>query len=74
MSKNNLVYNVRQVNTKRELIETSAEEFGERTAFVIKKDGELVDITFRRVLTELKALSTYFNSLGLEGKKIAVIG
>lgn len=74
MSKNNLVYNVRQVNTIRELIETSAEEFGERTAFVIKKDGELVDITFRRVLTELKALSTYFNSLGLEGKKIAVIG
>lgn len=74
MNKNNYVYNIRHINTIRELIETSAEEFGEKTAFVVKKDGELVDITYRRVMTEVKALSTYFNSLGLEGKKIAITG
>ena len=74
MKKNNLVYDIRQISTIRELIETSADEFGARPAFVLKKDGEIYEHNYRAVISEVRALSTYFNSKGLEGKRIAVIG
>ena len=74
MKKNNLVYDIRQISTIRELIETSADEFGARPAFVLKKDGEIYEHNYRAEISEVRALSTYFNSKGLEGKRIAVIG
>ncbi len=74
MKKSNLVYDVRHISTIRELIESSAEEFGENTAFVLKKDGKIIELNYNRVLADVKSLATYFNSLGYEGKRIAVIG
>lgn len=74
MKSNNLVYDVRPVSTIRELIETSAAEFGDRTAFVVKRNSENVEITYKEVLENVKALATFFNAEGLKGCKIAVIG
>ena len=74
MKSNNLVYDVRPVSTIRELIETSAAEFGDRTAFVVKRNSENIEITYKEVLENVKALSTFFNAEGLKGCKIAVIG
>ncbi len=74
MKSNNLVYDVRPVSTIRELIETSAAKFGDRTAFVVKRNSENVEITYKEVLENVKALATFFNSEGLKGCKIAVIG
>ena len=74
MKSNNLVYDVRPVSTIRELIETSAAEFGDRTAFVVKRNSENVEINYKEVLENVKALSTFFNAEGLKGCKIAVIG
>ena len=69
------VYNVRNVCTVRELIETSAEEFGTKTAFVIKnKDGSLTHKPYSLVLDEVKYLATYLCSKGLELKHIAIVG
>lgn len=69
------VYDVRTVNTLRELIETSAEEYGTNTAFILKdKTGNLTEITYSRFLAEIKAFSTFLCSKGLENKKIALIG
>jgi len=66
---------VRNVCSIRELIETSAEEFSSNPAFLVKdKNGEIVHITYARFMEEIKALSTYLCSKGLENKKIAVIG
>jgi len=68
-------YDVRNVCSIRELIETSAEEFSSNPAFLVKdKNGEIVHITYARFMEEIKALSTYLCSKGLENKKIAVIG
>lgn len=68
-------YDVRNVCSIRELIETSAEEFSSNPAFLVKdKNGEIVHITYARFMDEIKALSTYLCSKGLENKKIAVIG
>jgi len=74
MKKNNLVYDIRQISTIRELIETSADEFGSRPAFALKKDGEIYEHSYKAVISEVRALSTFFNSKGLQGKRIAVIG
>lgn len=74
MKSNNLVYDVRPVSTIRELIETSAAEFGDRTAFVVKRNSENIEITYKEVLENVKALATFFNAEGLKGCKIAVIG
>ena len=68
-------YNVRNVCSIREIIETSADEFAANTAFVLKdKNGELYNVSYARFFEEIKALSTYLCSKGLEYKKIAVIG
>lgn len=74
MTKENLVYDVRPISTLRELIETSADEFAYRTAFVLKKDGKTHNITYAALMNEVRTLATFFNAHGFEGKKIAVIG
>lgn len=72
---NKFAYNVRNVCSIRELIETSVDEFSSNPAFLVKdNDGNIVPITYSAFFTEIKALSTYLCSKGLEGKKIAVIG
>ena len=72
---NKFAYNVRNVCSVRELIETSADEFSANPAFMLKNDeGEIYSVTYSEFMREIKALSTYLCSKGLEYKKVAVIG
>ncbi len=72
---NNFVYDVKNVCTIRELIETSAEEYGQKVAFVIKnKDSSLTEKTYNQLVDEVKYFASYLCSLGLEGKHIAIVG
>lgn len=69
------VYDVRNVNSLRELIETSTEEYSTNTAFILKdKNGNFNEITYSRFFAEIKAFSVFLCDLGLENKKIALIG
>ncbi len=74
MEKESLVYDVRPVSTIRELIETSADEFKNRTAFVLKKDGNLFEKRYHEVMNDTKNFASYLNAHGLEHKRVAVIG
>ncbi len=74
MKNEDLVYDVRPISTIRELVETSADEFAYRTAFLVKKDGKIQNITYAGLMNEVKALATYLNAHGYKNKKIAVIG
>ena len=74
MEKNTLVYDVRPISTIRELIETSADEFKNRTAFVLKDNDKLYEKRYHDVLEDVKNLSTFLNARGFEGKRVAVIG
>ena len=74
MEKETLVYDVRPISTIRELIETSADEFKNRTAFVLKKDDKLYEKRYHEVMTEVKNFAAYLNAHGFEGKRVAVIG
>lgn len=88
--KTDMVYAVREVLTFRELLESSCEAWGERTAFLwrnaqISADGnssdsqgipgeEICQKTYAEVLADVKDFSAYLNMLGFEGKTIAVVG
>lgn len=75
MKKDNFeAYPVREVSSIRELAESSAALFPDNTAFLRKNGEEIEQITYSRSHEEMKALATWLNSQGLEGKKIAVIG
>lgn len=68
------VYNVREVLTIRELLESSCELYGEKIAFLFREAGVGIEVTYEKLLKDVKELATYLNSIGLSGKKIAVSG
>lgn len=74
MNKFNYVYDVKEVLTLRALLERSAELYADRPAFAVLCAGEVEEISYADFYADVAALATYLNSLGLEGKKVALIG
>lgn len=72
------IYDTKEFNTIKEMLENSGEEFGERTAFVIKhKDGKNIsyeNISYERFLRDINSLGTEMLNMGYKDKKIAIIG
>lgn len=70
------LHQVRELNTLKELVEQGFELFGDKPAFLAKekKGGEYYEISFREFRNDVAALATQLLSMGLGGKKIAVIG
>lgn len=72
-----LIYDVKQFNTIKEMLENSGNEFADRTAFVIKhKEGKNVEyenITYERFTREVNSLGTALIDMGFKDKKIAII-
>ena len=71
---NELVYNVPVVRDLREMMTRSAKEYADNVAFLFKRGERVIEVSYDRALREMICLATYLNSLGLKGKKIAVIG
>ena len=69
-------YEVRDIRTIRELLESSAQLFSEKPAYKVKaeKGGEYIDITFKEFKEDVWALGTYLIEKGLKGKRIGIIG
>lgn len=68
-------YDVRSITDFKDLLTQSAALFPLRPAFKIKDaEGNIVDVTYRRLLNTVNYLGTALCSLGLKGEKIAVIG
>lgn len=69
-----LIYDVKEFRSIKEIFENSAEEFGERDAFVIKhKDGKKVsyeNITYEKLLREINSLGTALIDAGYKIKKL----
>ena len=66
----------RPITDIKHMIETSAELYGDNTAFMQKdrNDSPYRKITYREMLEDVKGLGTSLISKGLKGKRIAVIG
>ena len=70
------LYEVRDVENLRELIDGSVERFSQRPAFMVKDKtkGKFVSISYKKMQEDIRSLGTSLINLGLRGRKIAVIG
>ena len=68
-------YDIRQISDLKDMLNQSAELFGGRTAFLIKKkaEGEYTPISYVQFKKDVDCLGTALINLDLKGKKIAVI-
>lgn len=74
-SKNKL-YNGETLADFRELIERYEKRYGDKTAFIFKqtpKSTNHITISYRQFAQDIKAFATSLLSLGLQGKKVALI-
>ena len=71
---NNFVYNVPEISSIRDLCDGSCERFPKNTAFAFRDGDGVREVTYEEVYDDVKAFASYLHSLGLEGKKIAVMG
>lgn len=76
---NSEVYEIDEINNFRELIDRAVGKYPNNIAYKFKKnigkpDQYLVEKTYAEIKDEIKQFSTALLNLGLENKKIAVIG
>lgn len=64
-----------EFNNIREIIENSVEKYGDKSAFIIKKKNkEKVEISYKDFYYDINALATSLYNIGLQGKRVAIIG
>ena len=77
MKSKNMLYEAKEFNNLREILQNSAKEYPNNFAFIIKnKEGKETtyrNITYTKFLEDINALGTSLIGLGLKGKRIAVI-
>ena len=68
------VYNIRDISSIRDMVETSCELFADNPAF-LSRDGETVNtVTYAEAGEDIRALATELTARGCRGKKVAVMG
>lgn len=67
---------VRPISDIKDMWDSSAEQYADRTAFMVKDKpgGPYRNVTYREAHADSDALGTALMSLGLTGKRVAVIG
>ncbi len=70
------LYEFREVRDLKQMLYSSAQMFSEKTGYLVKEriGGPYLPITFQQFREDVDGLGTALLELGLEGKKIAVIG
>jgi len=73
--KNIPLYEVRQISTLKDMLESSARIFADEAAFLVKTEegGPYKPITYKQYYDEVNALGTALINLGLSGKRVAII-
>jgi long-chain acyl-CoA synthetase len=74
--KNGPLYEVRNITNLKDMIEQSAKLYAAKPAFLVKEKGnpDYIPVSFSKYKEDIDALGTVLISLGLKGKKIALIG
>lgn len=74
--KNIPLYEVREIRDLKDMINSSIKLFKDKPAFWVKEKGspEYKPVTYGQVKIEMDALGTALFDLGLNGKRIAIIG
>jgi len=76
---NSEIYKADEIKNFKELINRSAEKYGNNIAYKFKrnlgkKNETIVEKTYKEIKEEIEALGTALLNMGLENKKIALIG
>ena len=69
-------YNAKRFKDLREMVENSANEYANHTAFMIKnkdKNDQIENITYKEFKAHIEALGTKLTNMGLKGKRVAII-
>lgn len=79
MKNEEIIYkSAKKLNSFRELLEDSAKKYGEKNAFIIKekieKNPKYKYISYNKLKEDVDSFGQGLISLGLKGKKIAIIG
>ena len=79
MKFNNELYEAHEVSNFKELINATTEKYGDNVAYKFKKnlgkeDEYVVEKTYKEIKKEIENFSTALLNLGLENKKVAIIG
>jgi long-chain acyl-CoA synthetase len=69
------LYEVRPIRDLKEMITSSVELFGEKAAFLLKREGnpDYIPVSYRQYKQDIDALGTALVDLGLKDKRIAII-
>lgn len=75
MAKYENLYEVRPIRDLKDMITSSVELFGEKAAFLVKREDnpDYIPISYRQFKQDIDALGTVLISLGLKDKRIAII-
>lgn len=58
----------------KEMVANAESKFGDKNAFRFERNGEEIAITFSQFANDIRALGTYFYSIGIKDSKIALMG
>ena len=74
--KNSKLYEVRPIKDLKDMLNSSAEIYGDKAAFLSKPKGksQYFPISYKQYKSDVDAMGTAFIDLGLKNKKIALIG
>lgn len=69
-------HSARNITSLKDMLSQSVELFKDRTAFLVKTErgGQYHHIKYTQVKSDVEALGTKLLNMGLEGKRIAIIG
>ena len=70
------LYEVRKISNLKEMLNSSAEIYGDKAAFLVKtkESPDYVPVSYKKFKADVDALGTALIQLGLKGKKVAIIG
>ena len=73
--KNFPLYDVRKIKSIKDMLDSSTELYGDRTAFLYKPRGsdKYQSVTYRQFKEDVDALGTALIDMGLKGRRIAII-
>ena len=74
--KNIPLFKVRTIHNLKDMINSSVENYGDKAAFLVKRKNieGYVPVSYKQFKKDIDALGTALSSLGLKGKRIALIG
>ncbi len=71
-----VLYQMRYINDLRDMVQSSAELYGDKTSFLVKDKprGEYRPVTFNQLKDDIDHLGTKLVEMGPKDKKVAIIG